>query len=86
MTLLGNFFSGAIMMGYLVIALFFFRFWRRTAESLFAAFAAAFTVLALERIALLFTSTGSELRPFVYLIRFSAFMLIVLAIAMKNRR
>jgi hypothetical protein len=81
-----QFFSGAIMMGYIVIALFFCRYWQRTKESLFGAFSAAFAVLSAERVALLLTSTGSELRPFVYLIRFSAFMLILLAIFLKNRK
>jgi hypothetical protein len=81
-----QFISGAIMMGYMVIALFFFRYWRRTSESLFGVFAAAFAVLCCERIALLLTTPEHELRPFVYLIRFAAFMLILLAIIIKNRK
>lgn len=81
-----QFVSGAIMMGYIVIALFFFRYWRRTAESLFGVFAAAFVVLSCERVALLLTTPDDEIRPFVYLIRFSAFMLILLAIFLKNRK
>ena len=83
---LGPFISGAIMMGYLVIGLFFFRYWKRTSESLFGVFAAAFAVLACERVVLLLTTPDQEIRPFVYLIRFSAFMLILLAIFIKNRK
>lgn len=83
---LTQFLSGAIMMGYIVIGLFFYRYWKRTSESLFGVFAAAFAVLACERIALLITRPEDEVRPFVYLIRFSAFMLILLAIFLKNRK
>jgi hypothetical protein len=81
-----HFLSGAVMMGHLTIALFFYRFWRKTNESLFGIFALAFFVLMLERFALLFTTPSDEIRPFVYLIRFSAFMLILLGIYMKNRK
>ena len=36
-----NFLSGAVALGYLVCGLFFLRFWRRTRDSLFMAFALA---------------------------------------------
>lgn len=74
------------MLGYLAVGFFFFRFWRKTRDSLFGVFAASFWVLAVERIVLLMTNPEHELRPFVYLIRFSAFMLILVAIYLKNRR
>ena len=41
-----DFLSGAISMGFLVSGLFFLRFWSRTRDPLFAAFAAAFAMLA----------------------------------------
>ena len=82
---LNQFLSGAVMMGYVAIAFFFFRFWRKTRDSLFAVFAAAFTVLAIERVVLLATQPEDEIRPFVYLIRFSAFVLILLGFYLKNR-
>ncbi len=37
---------GMITMGFLIAALFFVRFWRRTADPLFATFALAFVLLA----------------------------------------
>ena len=40
------FLAGAIAMGFAVAALFFLRFWRRTRDVLFLAFAAAFALLA----------------------------------------
>jgi hypothetical protein len=80
------FLSGAIMLGYLAIGFFFFRFWRKSKDSLFAVFAAAFWVLSIERVVLLVTQPADEIRPYVYLIRFSAFMLIIIGFFLKNRR
>jgi hypothetical protein len=85
--------SGGIMVGFLAIGFFFFRFWRKTRDSLFGVFAASFWVLAVERVVLLITTRGvgpdsliHEQRPYVYLIRFFAFMLIIAAFWLKNRR
>ena len=88
-----HFMSGGIMVGFLAIGFFFFRFWQKTRDSLFAVFAASFWVLAIERVVLLITANGigpdsliHEQRPFVYLIRFFAFLLIIAAFLLKNRR
>jgi hypothetical protein len=80
------FLSGGIMVGFLAIGFFFFRFWQKTHDTLFATFAVSFWILALERLVLLATSPTHELRPYVYLIRFTAFMLLIVAIWNKNRR
>ena len=45
MTLL-DFLSGSVTFGFLLAALFFLRFWRRTRDGLFLAFATAFLLLA----------------------------------------
>jgi hypothetical protein len=37
-----DFVAGAVTMGFAVAGLFFLRFWRRTTDGLFLAFAAAF--------------------------------------------
>ena len=84
-TNLGYFLSGGIMLGFWAIGLFFFRFWRKTRDSLFGVFAASFWVLACERIVLLATDPSHELRPYVYCIRLLAFLLLVFAIYDKNR-
>jgi hypothetical protein len=91
--LISQFISGGIMLGFLASTYFFYRFWVKTRDSLFAVFATAFLILAVERVFLLATvniddPTGGthELRGFVYWIRFSAFMLIITAFIMKNRR
>ena len=91
--LISQFISGGIMMAFLAIGYFFFRFWQKTRDSLFAVFAASFWVLSIERILLLATASGfdpaselQERRPYVYYIRFFAFMLIIAAFLLKNRR
>ena len=90
--LVSQFLSGGIMVGCLACGFFFFRFWQKTRDSLFAVFAVAFWILAVERVFLLATVnigdlTGThELRGYVYWFRFIAFMLIIIAIVMKNRK
>ena len=78
--------SGLIAMGFLVAALFFLRYWRQTRDSLFAAFSAAFLLLALNQTLLAFTSIPVEERSPLYLLRLAAFVLIAAAIVAKNRR
>ena len=80
------FLSGAISMACLTIALFFVHFWRKTKDRLFLTFAAAFSLLMLERVILVMLGSTHEFTPFVYLVRFSAFVLIILAVIDKNRR
>ncbi len=81
-----TFLSGAITLGFMVAALFFLRFWRRTRDSLFIAFAAAFALLALNQALLVFTDIPVEERSWLYLLRLSAFAIILGSIWGKNRR
>ncbi len=76
--------SGAIMMACLVAGFFFFRFWKKTTDVLFLMFAAAFWLLSLERLVLGYIGTKNEPNPEIYMIRLSAFILILLAIVQKN--
>lgn len=82
---MNQFLSGAIMMACWVIGLFFLRFWKKTEDRLFSIFAVAFWMLAVERIVLLIMNKENEVYSFVYIIRFIAFVLILWAIADKNR-
>jgi hypothetical protein len=75
------FLSGILAMGYAVASLFFLRFWRRTHDRLFAWFAAAFALLAVQRAVL----SLAEPHEAFYLMRLAAFVLIIIAIADKNR-
>ena len=77
--------SGAIVMGYAVVGLFFLRFWRETRDRLFVIFAAAFWILGLQRLALAFSRDMVEDDTGLYLIRLFAFLLILGAIVDKNR-
>ena len=78
------FWSGATAMGFLVAALFFLRFWRRTADGLFAAFAVAFVLMAANQATPVLLGLRSEEISGVYILRLAAFLLIILAILRKN--
>lgn len=86
METLFDFLSGAITMGFVVAGFFFLRFWKRTRESLFLAFAAAFWLLGLGQAVLTFTDIPVEERSWVFLLRLAAFSLILVSIWRKNRR
>ncbi len=79
-----GFVSGALAMGYLVAAAFFLRFWIRSRDGLFAAFAAAFALMATAQMLGLFANTHGEADGHVYLPRLAAFVIIILAILGKN--
>jgi peptidoglycan/LPS O-acetylase OafA/YrhL len=81
-----DFSSGAVAMGYFVAGLFFLKFWARTRDELFAAFAAAFGLLALEQLLLVWSGLPREEQTWFYLMRLVAFLLIIGAILRKNRR
>lgn len=83
MTPINSFLMGVIAMACWVAAVFFLRFWRETHDRLFAIFAAAFTLLGLTRLALIFVR--AEDNDYVYWVRLAAFVLIVVAIVDKNR-
>jgi len=80
-----QFMAGALVLAYWAIGYFFLRFWKKTRDRLFRAFAWAFWVLAIERVILLFIRADFEFRPLVYLVRLTAFLLILWAIFEKNR-
>jgi hypothetical protein len=78
--------SGVVLFGYVVIGLFFYRFWHRTGARLFAAFALAFFVLALERGMLLTEAVERIHEPLIYLTRLCSFLIIAWAIWDTSRR
>jgi len=81
-----GFFGGALTMGFLVAAVFFLKFWRRTHDSLFLSFALAFGLLAINQAAPVVLNIPREDQAPVYLLRLAAFALIILAILHKNMR
>jgi uncharacterized membrane protein HdeD (DUF308 family) len=78
--------SGALMAMYLAIGVFFLRFWVSSRDRLFALFALAFGVLAIQRLALSLTNAMTENQTVFYVLRLIAFVIIVIAIVDKNRR
>ncbi|HYE00886.1 MAG TPA: DUF5985 family protein [Alphaproteobacteria bacterium] len=79
-----EFVSGAITCGFVVAAVFFLRFWARTRDRLFAIFAAAFALLALNQGIVALAGIPREELSWVYLLRLAAFSLIIAAIVSKN--
>ena len=80
-----SFLGGVVFMASLTVAAFFLRFWRQSGDRLFALFALAFAVLAVDRLVLVVLDESNEARPYVYLVRLLAFVLIAAAIVDKNR-
>jgi hypothetical protein len=80
-----TFLAGAITAAYLVAALFFLRFWHRSADRLFLMFALAFGLFALHSgIGGLIGVTQDGL-SLLFLLRLAGFCLIIWAIVQKNR-
>lgn len=80
-----DFLSGAVALGFLVCGLFFLRFWTRTRDELFVAFALAFGLLGVGQAVLTLANIPAEERHPIFLFRLAAFALIILAILRKNR-
>jgi uncharacterized protein DUF5985 len=81
---LNAYLSGMLTAGFMACGLFFARFWWRSRDLLFLAFAAAFWLLALNT-ALVVVVTGSdENKSWFYLLRVAAYVLIAIAVIRKN--
>jgi hypothetical protein len=81
-----HFMLGAFAMAATAAAAFFFRFWLKSRERLFAALGVAFLLLALERSVLAFVPPDGDGRHWIYVARLLAFAVILLGIADKNRK
>jgi uncharacterized membrane protein YqgA involved in biofilm formation len=80
------FLYGVITMGFVIGALFFFRFWKKTRDSLFMAFGLAFILLALNQTLIAVMNVAREDQPWLYLPKLAAFGLLIVGILAKNRR
>lgn len=78
--------AGAMALACAAIGLVFLRIWRRSRDRLFAMFAVAFWILGANRLALSLSTVEDEGRTYLYLVRFFAFSLILIAIIDKNRK
>jgi hypothetical protein len=75
-----DFMRGALAMGLLVGASFFFRFWRESRDRLFAFFAVALLLMSVNR------SLNAEESLVPYLIRLLSYLIIIVGIVDKNVR
>jgi hypothetical protein len=77
---------GAVAMANLVAGLFFLRFWQQSRDRFFMLFASSFFLEAVNRAALALSPHPNDGSPIFYCVRLLAFLLILAAIADKNRR
>jgi hypothetical protein len=82
--MIATFLLGMIVTLYLTAALFFLKFWRKTQDRLFLAFAAAFAIEGLNRIRFLFIEHPNEGSVSIYAVRILAFSLIIAAVVGRN--
>lgn len=80
------FLHGAVSLGCAVLATFFLRFWRQSHDRLFLFFAVAFFVLAADYAMLGLNAGATEWRLPVFIVRVTAFLIILVGILDKNRR
>ena len=80
-----EFMLGGVVVCCVANGLFFLKFYRRTKDRLLAIFAIAFWVLGLNWIGLAAIEETNEVRPWLYAIRFLAFLAIAIGILDKNR-
>lgn len=85
-TISAAFINGLIAMGFATAGVFYLRFWFRTRDRLFLAFSAAFWLLALNAALVILIGIPREELTYIYLLRFVAFVLIILAVLSKNAR
>ncbi len=81
---MAQFFDGMICMGYLMAAVYFFRFWRRAEELLFLVFGAAFSLFAVNSALIALEAPVDESKSWIFLFRVGGFALLILAILLKN--
>jgi hypothetical protein len=84
-SIFAHFLSGALFLGFLMVGVFFWRFYVKTKDRLFARFAVAFWLLSVERLLILYFGAENLHVPVVYVTRLVAFLLIIAAIVSKNR-
>lgn len=78
------FLLGVIATTSITAGVFFLRFWKRTRDSLFLAFAVAFLIEGVNRIAVLEVERLNEGSPWTYIVRLIAFLIILAGILNKN--
>jgi Family of unknown function (DUF5985) len=78
------FLGGVTAGGFLMAGGFFLRFWRKSRDGLFLAFAIAFWLMAADQAVVKVIVNPEENRPEAYLLRLAAFAMIAFAVVRKN--
>jgi hypothetical protein len=76
--------SGALLFAFVLAGVHFLRFWRRTGDRLFAHFAVAFWIFALNQLVTSIPAVTDETDGYEYLLRVLGYLLILVAIVEKN--
>lgn len=76
--------SGAVSAGFAIAGLFFLRFWSTTRDSLFLIFAIAFWLFAANQVLSGLYDASADKAFAIYSLRLAGFVLIAVAIAIKN--
>jgi len=76
--------SGMAMMGFIIAGLFFFRFWSRTRDRLFAIFGVAFLLMALNEAFVDVSGSPTNEVVLAYVLRIIAFLMLIVGIVAMN--
>ena len=79
-----GFLLGIIATSSVAAGFFFVKFWRKTGDSFFLAFAASFFIEGMNRTSLLLLDKPNEGHPLIYIVRLLSLLLIFGAILKKN--
>jgi len=79
-----DFLRGGTMIALLGSAIFFWRYWRRTADRLFGFFAIGFFLMALSQVVVLCLGPHADKLPYAYWFRLVAFLFIIFGVIEKN--
>lgn len=79
-----GFLIGVIATASFAAGCLFLKYWKRTRDTLFLAFALAFFIEAFNRVPLLFSQHPNEGSPGYYLVRLVSFLIILGGIVKKN--
>ncbi len=83
--MVNGFLLGIVVTSSLVAGGFFLKFWRQTRDQLFLGFGVAFILEGVNRIAFLYVDQPGAENTGIYVVRLVSYLLILAAIALKNR-
>jgi hypothetical protein len=75
---------GAVIMGDMIAALFFIRYWKLTGDRFFLFFSASFIAIAVSRVVVDENLPPVGYEPFGYIIRILSYLFIIAGILYKN--